>query len=73
MLEVPYLIGIWSLVFDTPMNQILSVYIDFEGLKNIHVFQVLSEDLEDAGSYYMGFGILTFILIHSETENLDPP
>ena len=31
------LIWIWSLVFDTPMFQILALYLDFEGAKNIHV------------------------------------
>ena len=31
------LIWIWSLVFDTPMIQILALYLDFEGAKNIHV------------------------------------
>ena len=31
------LIWIWPLVFDTPVFQILSWYIDFEGAKNIHV------------------------------------
>ena len=31
---------IWSLVFDTPMFQILALYLDFEGAKNIHVLYV---------------------------------
>ena len=31
------LILIWSQVFDTPINQILALYVDFEGRKNIHV------------------------------------
>ena len=35
------LIWIWSLVFDTPTSQILALYIDLEGAKNIHVLQVL--------------------------------
>ena len=35
------LIYIWSLVFDTPMFQILSLYLYFEGAKNIHVLYVL--------------------------------
>ena len=35
------LIWIWSLVFDTPVFQISALYIDFEGAKNIHVFEVL--------------------------------
>ena len=35
------LFWIGSLVFDTPMIQILTLYLDFEGAKNIHVLQVL--------------------------------
>ena len=31
------LIWIWSLVFDIPIIQILALYLDFEGAKNIHV------------------------------------
>ena len=31
------LILIWSMVFDIPMIQILALYLDFEGAKNIHV------------------------------------
>ena len=31
------LILIWSLVLDIPMIQILALYLDFEGAKNIHV------------------------------------
>ena len=31
------LIWIWSLVFDIPMFQILALYLDFEGAKNINV------------------------------------
>ena len=31
------LIWIWSLVFDKLMIQILALYLDFEGAKNIHV------------------------------------
>ena len=30
-------IQIWSLVFDTPMFQILTLYIDFKDAKNFHV------------------------------------
>ena len=30
------LIGIWSLVFDTPMIRIVALYLDSEGAKNIH-------------------------------------
>ena len=35
------LIWIQSLVFDTPMVQILALYLDFEGTKNNHVLQVI--------------------------------
>ena len=35
------LIGIWSLVFDTSMIQILALYPDFQGARNIHILQVL--------------------------------
>merc|ERR1711954_110699 len=35
------LIWIWLLVFDTPLIQIVTVYLDFEGAKNIHVLQIL--------------------------------
>merc|ERR1712081_81577 len=35
------LIWIWLLVFGTPIFQILALYLDFEGAKNIHVLQVL--------------------------------
>ena len=37
------LIMIWvlSLVFDTTMTQILALYLDFEGAKDIHVVEVL--------------------------------
>ena len=31
------MIWIWSLVFGTPICQILALYLDFEGAKNIHV------------------------------------
>ena len=31
------LIHIWSLVFGTPMIKILTLYLDYEGAKNIHV------------------------------------
>ena len=47
-LEVPdrgfgilILIWIWSLVFGTLIYQILALYLDFEGAKNIHVLEVL--------------------------------
>ena len=32
---------IWSLVFGTPIYQILALYLDIEGAKNIHVLEVL--------------------------------
>ena len=35
------LIWIWSLVFDITMIQILVLFLDFEGAKNIHVLKVL--------------------------------
>ena len=31
------LIQIWSLVFDTPILQILALYLNVEGAKNIHL------------------------------------
>ena len=31
----------WSLVFDATMIQMLALYLDFEGAKNIHVHNVL--------------------------------
>ena len=37
------LICVWSLILDTPMFQILALYLDFEGAKNIHV--LLDPDL----------------------------
>ena len=50
------LIRIWSLVFDTPRFQILDLYLDLEGAKNIHVPQVLIGAKEDAGGSLLGFG-----------------
>ena len=38
---ISILIWIWPLVFDIPMIQILALYLDFEGAKNIHVLKVL--------------------------------
>ena len=32
---------IWYLIFDTPKFQILALYHDFEGAKNVHVLSVL--------------------------------
>ena len=43
------LIWVWSLAFDIPMIQILTLYLDFEGAKNIHALYVVIEALEDAG------------------------
>ena len=45
------LIFIWilPLVFDAAMIQILALYLDFEGAKNIHDLLVLIWALEDAG------------------------
>ena len=31
------MIWIWSLVFDETMTQILALYLDFKGAKNMHV------------------------------------
>ena len=38
---ISILIWIWSQVFDTPMIEILALYFDFEGAKNINVLWVL--------------------------------
>ena len=35
------MIWIWTLVFGSPIFQILALYLDFEGAKNIHVLEVL--------------------------------
>ena len=35
------MIWIWSVVFDIPMIQILALYLDFKGAKNINVLLVL--------------------------------
>ena len=35
------LIWIWSLVFDTPLIQILEIYVDLKGAKNTHILKVL--------------------------------
>ena len=35
--DILIMILIWSLVFDATMIQILALYLDFEGAKNIHV------------------------------------
>ena len=51
------MIWIWSLVFDTTMIQILALYLDFEGAKNIHVLLVLIGALEDDDGSWLEFGI----------------
>ena len=56
------LIWIWSPVFDTPMFQILALYLDFEGAKNINVLQVI---IYGFGGCILGFGILIMIWIWS--------
>ena len=48
------LIWIWSLVFDTPMFQILALYLDFEGAKNIHVIKALSLDFRVCWRFLTG-------------------
>ena len=45
------LIWIMSLVFDTPMFQILALYINIEGAKNIHVIWVLTCGLGGHGGF----------------------
>ena len=52
------LILIWSLVFSTPMFWILTLYLDCEGAKNIHV-------LQDTEGSWLGFGISNLIWILS--------
>ena len=47
------------------MFQILAVYIDFEGAKNIHVLYVLIGALEDGGGSWLGIEILILIQIWS--------
>ena len=59
------LIWIWSLVFGTHIFQILALYLDFEGAKNIHVLKSSFGALEDAGGSWLGFGILMLIWIWS--------
>ena len=48
-------IWIWSLVFDTPILQRLSLYLHFEGAKNICSFKFWYGALEDAGCSWWGF------------------
>ena len=49
------LIWIWSLVFGTPIFQILALYLDFEGAKNIHFLQVLIWGFEGSWRFLTGF------------------
>ena len=65
MFRILILIWIWSLVFGRPMSQILSLYLDFEDAKNIHVLKVLIWDLEDSGGSCLGVGNLILIWILS--------
>ena len=55
------LIWIWSLVFGRPIFQILGLYLDFEGWKNIHDLWVLIWGLEDTGGSWMEVGIWILI------------
>ena len=48
------LIWICSLVFYIPMIQILALYLDFEGAKNIHVLQVLIGDFGGCWRFLTG-------------------
>ena len=48
------LIWIWSLVFDIPLIQILVLYLDFEGVKNIIVLQVLISGFEGCQRFLTG-------------------
>ena len=50
---------------DTPMNQILAIYFDFESAKNICVFLVMIGALEDDEGSWLDFGILRMIWIWS--------
>ena len=59
------LIWIWSLVFETTMIQIMTLYLDFEGANNIHVILVLTRALDNAGSSWLKFSILMMIYIWS--------
>ena len=36
-----FFVWIWSVVFDSAMIQILALYLEFEGAKNIHVLYVI--------------------------------
>ena len=43
------------------MIEILALYLDFEGAKNIHVLKSSFRALEDAGNLLLGIGILILI------------
>ena len=53
------------MVIDTPMIQIVALYLDFKGEKNINVLFILFGALQDAGCFWFGFGILILIWIRS--------
>ena len=55
-------IWIWSLVFDTPMLQIVDVYLDFEDVQNIHVLWVLTLGLQGCWRFQTGVMDLYFNL-----------
>ena len=61
---------IWLLVFDSPMFQILALYLDFEGAKNIHVLQVLIWALGDTGGFQLGFHILIIIKLQNSSQKV---
>ena len=55
------LIWILSLVFDTPMCQILALYLGFQGSKRSMSFNSSFLSLENAGGSWLGFGIMILI------------
>ena len=59
--DILFLSIIWSLVFDTPLIEILATYLDFEVAKNIVSFKSLFGALWDAGDSWLGFGLLIWI------------
>ena len=63
------MIWIWSWVFDIPLIQILALYLDFGGAKNIHVLLVLIGALEDDEGSCLEFGILRIIWLWSLVFN----
>ena len=58
--EILILILIWSLVFDTPMLQMLALYLDFEGAKNIHVLSVVIGGFGECWKFLTGVWHLDF-------------